>query len=112
MSLAPFVCRERDGIALCGTERGERGMEGGGKVGKAGEEQIWRMYGVRRKREGTEGRKEEDKGAGKPSGRRHVSDRQTNVTWNNSEIIYKKKNYAEKKKNNTNDKWNLIIVEN
>lgn len=72
MSLAPFVCWERDGIALGwnGEGGGERGMEGEAKRGKGGgrgresrrrrrrrRAEKTRMYGERRKREGTEGRK-------------------------------------------------------
>lgn len=97
MSLAPFVCRERDGIALGGTQGGRkrdggRGEVGKGLVGETEEEARGKNEHIRRKgREEQEGRKEGDKG--KASMKRGVSAcfRQIKATWNNSEIKLKTK---------------------
>lgn len=62
MSLAPFVCRERDGIALGGKRRREKEgwKEGRGKKGTEREREKWGggTRGVRGKEEKEE---EEDK---------------------------------------------------
>lgn len=76
MSLAPFVCWERDGIAL-------GGIDGGGGVGRRGEERQREGRGSGREktmrrattRMGRQGTKEDDEGK--------VST-VTNSTWNHS----------------------------
>lgn len=58
MSLAPFVCWERDGIALGGMDGGVEGEAkwGRGGGGGGGQKQGW----SKKEREGTDWRKEEE----------------------------------------------------
>ncbi len=95
--------RKRDGGR---SKVGKKRLWGGTEERKSKYEDVWRK---KEREEQEEGRREiKEKQAWRTlSGCLNVSGRQTRATCNNSEIILK----TRQEKNNTKDKWNLIIFE-